>query len=151
MRVLVVQNFDNEGLGQIGAALVEAGADIDLRERKWQGTPLTWSRVLGHPHLTAWLAPLSRDVRGLAWLGLTDRLAAVLDEDPTRIAHTIPGDVAPTLLFCLPDDEEQAASVARLLLMRGADRTTHNLHGKTAAQAARLRGLDDAADVIEAG
>ncbi|TGR16890.1 GMP synthase, partial [Mesorhizobium sp. M1C.F.Ca.ET.196.01.1.1] len=32
MRVLVVQNFDNEGLGQIGAALEEAGADIDLRK-----------------------------------------------------------------------------------------------------------------------
>ncbi|TGQ66088.1 GMP synthase [Mesorhizobium sp. M00.F.Ca.ET.186.01.1.1] len=32
MRVLVVQNFDNEGLGQIGAALAEAGADIDLRK-----------------------------------------------------------------------------------------------------------------------
>ena len=32
MRVLVVQNFDSEGLGQIGAALVEAGADIDLRK-----------------------------------------------------------------------------------------------------------------------
>ncbi|TPI18241.1 type 1 glutamine amidotransferase [Mesorhizobium sp. B4-1-1] len=32
MRVLVVQNFDNEGLGQIGAALMEAGADIDLRK-----------------------------------------------------------------------------------------------------------------------
>ena len=39
MRVLVVQNFDNEGLGQIGAALVEAGADIDLR-RPYQGDPL---------------------------------------------------------------------------------------------------------------
>ena len=130
--------------------LLAAGADIDLRERKWQGTPLTWSRVLGHPHLTAWLAPLSRDVRGLAWLGLTDRLAAVLDEAPARIAHTLPGEDAPTLLFCLPDDEDQATSVARLLLMRGADRTTRNLHGKTAAQAARLRGLDDAADAIEA-
>ncbi|MFK0690695.1 type 1 glutamine amidotransferase [Mesorhizobium sp. IMUNJ 23033] len=39
MRVLVVQNFDNEGLGQIGAALVEAGAHIDLR-RPYQGDPL---------------------------------------------------------------------------------------------------------------
>ncbi|ESQ81756.1 hypothetical protein AEAC466_20250 [Asticcacaulis sp. AC466] len=130
--------------------LLAAGADIDLRERKWQGTPLTWSRVLGHPHLTAWLAPLSRDVRGLAWLGLTDRLACVLDEDPARITHSLPGDDAPTLLFCLPDDEDQAASVARLLLMRGADPATRNPHGKTAAQAARLRGLDDAADAIEA-
>jgi GMP synthase-like glutamine amidotransferase len=31
MRVLVVQNYDNTGLGQIGAALREAGAEIDLR------------------------------------------------------------------------------------------------------------------------
>jgi GMP synthase-like glutamine amidotransferase len=39
MRVLVVQNFDNEGLGQIGAALAEAGAEIDLR-RPYDGEAL---------------------------------------------------------------------------------------------------------------
>ncbi len=31
MRVLVVENFDNTGLGQVGSALAEAGAAIDLR------------------------------------------------------------------------------------------------------------------------
>jgi GMP synthase-like glutamine amidotransferase len=31
MRVLVVQNYDNTGLGQVGAALAEAKAEIDLR------------------------------------------------------------------------------------------------------------------------
>ncbi|MCX7306271.1 MAG: type 1 glutamine amidotransferase [Hyphomicrobiales bacterium] len=31
MKVLVVQNFEDEGLGQIGRALAEAGAVIDLR------------------------------------------------------------------------------------------------------------------------
>jgi GMP synthase-like glutamine amidotransferase len=31
MRVLVVQNYDNTGLGQIGTALEEAGAEIDVR------------------------------------------------------------------------------------------------------------------------
>ena len=31
MRVLVVQNFDNTGLGQVGDALAEVGADIDHR------------------------------------------------------------------------------------------------------------------------
>jgi hypothetical protein len=30
MRVLVVQNYDNEGMGQVGAALAEVGAEIDL-------------------------------------------------------------------------------------------------------------------------
>ncbi|TIS72936.1 MAG: GMP synthase, partial [Mesorhizobium sp.] len=36
MRVLVVQNYDNTGLGQVGAALAEAGAELDLR-RPYQG------------------------------------------------------------------------------------------------------------------
>lgn len=31
MRVLVVQNFDGTGLGQVGTALAEAGAEIDIR------------------------------------------------------------------------------------------------------------------------
>ncbi len=31
MRVLVVQNYDNTGLGQVGFALAEAGAELDLR------------------------------------------------------------------------------------------------------------------------
>ncbi len=31
MRVLVVENFHDTGLGQVGAALAEAGAEIDLR------------------------------------------------------------------------------------------------------------------------
>ena len=39
MRVLVVQNFDNTGLGQVGAALAEAGAQIDLR-KPYRGDPL---------------------------------------------------------------------------------------------------------------
>lgn len=39
MRVLVVQNYDNTGLGQVGAALAEAGADLDLR-RPYKGDAL---------------------------------------------------------------------------------------------------------------
>jgi GMP synthase-like glutamine amidotransferase len=39
MRVLVVLNYDNTSLGQVGAALMEAGADLDLR-RPYEGDPL---------------------------------------------------------------------------------------------------------------
>ena len=131
--------------------LLKAGADIDRRERRWNGTPLTWSRVLHQPHITARLAPFSRDVRGLSWLGLTERLTGVLTEAPERISHTIEGDDNPTLLFCLPDDEAAAADVVRLLLTRGADIAVRNPAGKTAAEVARLRGLDEAADLMEAG
>ena len=31
MRVLVIENYDNTALGQVGAALAEANAEIDLR------------------------------------------------------------------------------------------------------------------------
>jgi GMP synthase-like glutamine amidotransferase len=39
MRVLVVQNFDGAGPGQVGAALTEAGARLDLRQ-PYRGDPL---------------------------------------------------------------------------------------------------------------
>ncbi len=39
MRVLVVYNYDNTGLGQVGAALTEAGAELDVREVH-RGDPL---------------------------------------------------------------------------------------------------------------
>jgi GMP synthase-like glutamine amidotransferase len=39
MRVLVVHNYDNTMLGQVGVALAEAGADLDVR-RAHEGDPL---------------------------------------------------------------------------------------------------------------
>jgi ankyrin repeat protein len=55
-----------------------------------------------------------------------------------------------TALFLLPDDEDRALQAVELLLAFGADQHATNDAGATAAQAARKRGLDDAADMIEA-
>ena len=82
--------------------------------------------------------------------GPTQRLADVLAAEPERIAHSLAGDENPTLLFCLPDDEEPAAEVVRILLAHGADPTLRNAAGKTAVDVARLRGLDEAAEQMEA-
>jgi GMP synthase-like glutamine amidotransferase len=49
MRVLVVQNFEDEGLGQLGAALAEAEAEIDLR-RPYSGEALP-ENASGHDAL----------------------------------------------------------------------------------------------------
>jgi GMP synthase-like glutamine amidotransferase len=46
VRVLIVENYDNTWLGQVGAALAEAGAEIDLR-RAQHGEPLP-DNVNGH-------------------------------------------------------------------------------------------------------
>ncbi|MEI9890785.1 MAG: ankyrin repeat domain-containing protein [Caulobacteraceae bacterium] len=129
--------------------LVEAGADVDLRERRWHGTPMSWAVVLGKPAVADYLAPFSHDVRPMAAQGRLARLEAVLREQPERIRETLPGD-GPQPLFCLPDDEEMAVEVARVLLAHGADPALRNPKGQTAADFARLHGLDDAADLIEA-
>jgi len=127
--------------------LLAAGADVDIRERRWGGTPLSWAVVLGQPHLADKLAPISRDVRALASQARLERLAAVLDAEPALVNQVRPGD-DPTPLFCLPDDEDDAVAVARLLLARGADPKRRNDKGDTAADAARKRGLDEAAEVL---
>ena len=128
--------------------LLELGADVDLREQRWNGTPMSWAVVLGQPVVADFLAPLSHDVRPLAAQGRLERLAAALEAQPWRAHERLPGD-APTPLFCLPDDEDQAVAVARILLAHGADPAEHNDKGRTAIDAARARGLEDAAELME--
>jgi ankyrin repeat protein len=127
--------------------LLAAGADVDRRERKWRGTALSWALVLGKPHLVERLTPISHDVRALSSLAALDRLAAVLEARPELANAVIAGD-APTPLFCLPDDEADAVAVARLLLEHWADPRRRNAAGDTPADAARKRGLDEAANAL---
>jgi ankyrin repeat protein len=129
--------------------LVEAGAKVDLRERRWHGTPMSWAVVLGQPEVADFLAPLSYDVRPFVAQGRLERLEAALTEQPWRANERLAGD-CPTALYCLPDDEEAACEAARMLLAHGADPGVRNAKGQTPADWARLKGLDDAADLIEA-
>ena len=62
----------------------------------------------------------------------------------------MPG-IGGTPLFFLPDDEGRAVDMAEFLMARGADPRAKNKEGNTPEQAARKRGLDDAADVIRDG
>jgi len=134
---------------EIADMLIAAGAEVDLRERKWKGTPLTWALVLGRPDMARKLAPLSRDVRGLAGLADLERLEEVLAAEPARANERLDVEDRITPLFCLPEDEDAAAAVAEILLRYGADPALRNPQGRTAADVARQRGLDDAADLIE--
>lgn len=129
--------------------MVAEGADVDLRERRWHGTSMSWALVLGQPHVAEWLAPLSHDVRAMAYSGRLDRLETVLCEKPERAREVVPGE-GPTVLYSLPDDEALAVEAVRILLAHGADPSVRNDKGQTPAEHARLRGLDDAADLLEA-
>jgi len=155
-----VGGCDHEGIsplhravqsGSLEAAnlLIAAGAEIDRRERKWNGTPLSWAVVLGRPRMVDLLAPLSRDLWPLVHLGLTERLDAVLSADPDLANRARVNDETPTPLFFLPDDEDKAVEVARILLRHGADSRIRNKSGHTAVEAARRRDLDEAAELME--
>jgi hypothetical protein len=96
------------------------------------------------------LIPISRDVWALINIPAFERLKAVLEADPSLANHAIAKDAAPTPLFCLPDDEDQAVEAARILIAHGADLTIRTANGRTPADAARARGLDEAAELMEA-
>ncbi|HVJ53868.1 MAG TPA: ankyrin repeat domain-containing protein [Aliidongia sp.] len=165
MDLLLAQGIDVRGLdgdgisvlhravqsGSLAAVdrLLAAGADPNLRERKWRGTALSWAVVLGRPQLFERLIPISRDVRPLANLSAFERLKEVLAAQPQLANHRLDQDEAPTPLYCLPDDEDAALEAARILIAHGADPAVRDAKGRTPVDMARLRGLDEAAELME--
>ena len=72
----------------------------------------------------------------------------MLQVHPSGAAGVLENGV--TTLWWLPNDEAHVADVAELLLGHGADPIVRAKDGTTAAEAARLHGLDDAADLLAA-
>ncbi|MEQ1504062.1 MAG: ankyrin repeat domain-containing protein, partial [Myxococcota bacterium] len=135
------------GAVRVGRRLIAAGADVDRRGGPYHGTPLGFALHFGQAAMVELLVPL-RDVFGLAEAARLDRLAEVLREDPSRVHARAPS--GNSALFALPDDEAAAVEVAELLRSHGADPRATNAAGETPAEAARRRGLLDAADALEA-
>jgi hypothetical protein len=74
-------------------------------------------------------------------------LCELLAEKPDRAnREDRPGEPS---LFCLPSDDDRAVLVAELLLSCRADPTLCNPLGQTPADAARRRGLDEAAEILD--
>jgi ankyrin repeat protein len=130
--------------------LVAHGADIDRPTTRMGGGSLGFAAHFGQREIATFLAPLSRDLPNLTYLGMADRLRELFAVNPTLVNAVYPKFDA-TPLFALPDDEEEAAEMAAVLLAHGADPQIRNKDGLTAEQAARERGLIDAADLMSGG
>ena len=135
------------GAIDIARLLIARGAEIDALERRYNSTALGHAVYQARPEMIALLAPLSRDVASLCWSGSTDRLRELLDEDPSLANR--PGRWGDPPLFCFSDDDQRAMEVVEVLLSFGADSRIRNADGRTPAEAARKRGLEDTATLLE--
>ena len=126
--------------------LVARGADIDRPTTQFGGA-MGFAAHFERREIAAFLAPLSRDVFNLTSLGIKERLRELFTADPALV-NAIHPRAGVTPLFCLPDDEDEAAHMTEFLIAHGADPNLENKEGITAEQAARNRGLVDAADLM---
>jgi len=126
--------------------LIARGADVDIRERTYNATPLGWASYFHRQPMIELLGRHSRDVWDLAHNGLVDRLREVLREEPARACETSLQYGSP--LFWLPSDADKALEVATLLLACGADRAVRDAAGRTAAEVATKRGMEEVATLL---
>ncbi len=93
--------------------LVAHGADIDRPTTQAGGGALGFAAHFDRREIAALLAPLSRDIPELIYLGMTDRVRELLAADP-KLANAVHPKAGITPLFCLPDDEDQAVEMTAL-------------------------------------
>ena len=133
------------GSARVAALLVAHGAEIDPRETRHHGIPLSWALHAQKHQTLDLLGPLSRDLRTLVRMGNVERLRELFTREPQLAAFV---DDHGSLLFWLPEDEDCAAAVAEFLLAQGVDPALENKDGVTAAEFAQAWGLDAVADML---
>lgn len=126
--------------------LLRRGAEAEYRETNFGGTALDFAVYGECWRAIGVLVNHCTDVWLLTFLGKVDRLREVMDRKPA-LAKTVTAEGL-TPLMRLPDDEAAAVEVVLLFLARGADSTVRNKQGKTAADLARQRYLDEAAALL---
>lgn len=136
------------GAVEIVKLLLERGADVD-RPTKQYGGPMGFAAHFGQRAAAEVLAPQSRDVHNMVFLQMKERLRELFAAEPSlaNLPHFRSGL---TPLFVLPSDPDAALDIARFLLAHGADPAFRGKDGQTPADAARQRGLDAAAALLQA-
>ena len=131
----------------VAEILVARGADVDARERRYQATPLSWAAHADHAAMIRFLAKYSRDFPVLCATGCVSRVRELLAEDPT-LARRVEAD-GTTPLWLLPEEEADAVELVTALLDAGADPAARRKDGETPASAARRRGFEEVAALLE--
>ena len=137
--------------------LVANGADPSARDDKYAGTPMQWAIAMGQSGMRDYLANCGIGVFDAVLCQNTDRIAALLDVNPSLISATIAGERRTETPH--PSDWQTPLGVAvvwnrpeaaRLLLRRGADVNIVDGEGRRLVDVARAEGGPELVGMIEA-
>lgn len=133
------------GHGALGVArlLIQHGAEIDPRDAVWNATPIGFAAHSDRLEMIELLSQFSRNVWTLAFRGYAERLGEVLRAEPELARAATSEGITP--LWWLPDDQTKALEIVELFLIHGADPSSRNEEGRTAADWALKRGMSDVA------
>jgi len=126
--------------------LIQQGADIDKPTNRYGG-PLGFAAHFNQHSAAQLLAPLSRDVHTLVFLGFKDRLRELFTADP-QLVNLVHARTGVTPLFTLPQDESAALDMARFLIQHGANVRVRDAAGATPADVARKLGFNAVAELL---
>ena len=127
--------------------LVDHGADIDRPTTRSGGGAMGYAAHFGRRDIADYLAPLSRDVQNLTYLGFKQRLGELFAAEP-ELVNARHGQAGCPPLFWLPEDEELAMDMAGFLLEHGADPHFRDSQGMTAEAGLRRNGLIEVAEFL---
>lgn len=130
---------------RVAKLLIDRGAQVDVREPKYNSTPLGAAVYTRKQAMIDYLSTVSRDVFAFVRLGNLDRLCAVLDDEPELVHAKLGGKSLP---FFLTGPEERAIEIAEFLIARGADLKIKDGDGQTAGGIAAKHGFDDLAELL---
>lgn len=131
---------------EIVRLLLDHGGSCELRDGTHDSTPAGWANHAGRFEVRDLILDHSRDVFDLARFGKTDRLRAILSEEPALASAQRPDGRTP--LHVVEASESIDASVIDLLIEHGADINKAAEDGATPLAAASGRGDDIVAELL---
>jgi ankyrin repeat protein len=143
--------------GNLAAAsvLVRHGANVRLREEKYHGTPAGWANYASHTEVRDLILREPVDIMEAIEYGLTERVLAILRQDPEAINRSFQhyplfplyaeGWFTP-LVFVVKLGQ---TDMVRLLLNQGADATIRSPEGRTLDEMALEKGNRDIAGILK--
>ena len=125
--------------------LIDLGADPQLRDPTYNGTPLGWALHCGNRQVIEYLLP-SANIFDAVRAGSVERVATLLQDD--RSLATARDSAGNPVIFYLNVESSRLGDMIELLVSHGADLEARNRHGNTLVEQALLTGETTFAEVI---